>query len=109
VIVTADKDILLQGGGPDDSDIFLMKLYRSELGGGAVGLAVLGTLSRYGIINIASATFLCKNESTVLSTKRPLTDSIFHRMKGNHDLVSTIKDLQDNWHWCIDIIYEWVK
>jgi hypothetical protein len=75
----------------------------------AAGLAVLGTLSRSGIINIASATFLCDNESAALSTNRPLTDSIFHRIEGNHDLVSTIKDLQENWCRGLDIAYEWVK
>jgi hypothetical protein len=32
VVVTEDEDILLQGGGPDDGDLFLMQLYRSELG-----------------------------------------------------------------------------
>jgi hypothetical protein len=34
VVATEDKDILLQGGGPDDGDLFLMQSYRSELGGG---------------------------------------------------------------------------
>jgi hypothetical protein len=75
----------------------------------AAGLAVLGTLNRLGLINIASATFLCDNESLVLLTNRPLTDSIFHRIEGDHDLVSTIKDLQENWCRCLDIMYDWVK
>jgi hypothetical protein len=73
------------------------------------GLVVLGTLVRYGLINIASAIFMCHNESTVLSIKRPLTDSIFHRIEGDHDLVSTIKGLQENWCQGIAITYEWVK
>jgi hypothetical protein len=72
-------------------------------------LAVLGTIRRSGPINIASTTFLCDNEHAVLSTNRPLTDSIFHRIEGDHDLVSTIKDLQDNWCRGMDITYEWVK
>jgi hypothetical protein len=75
----------------------------------AAGLAVLGTLSRSGLINIASTTFLCDNESALLSTNSPLIDSIFHRIEGDHDLVSTIKDLQENWCRGMDIIYEWVK
>jgi hypothetical protein len=91
VVATEDEDILLQGGGPDDGDVFIMQSYRSELGGG--GLAVLGTLSRYGLINIASARSLCDNESAVLFTYMPLTDSIFRRIEGDHDLVSTIKDV----------------
>jgi hypothetical protein len=109
IVATEDEDIILQGGGPDDGDLFLVQSYRSELGGMASGLTVLGTLSRSGIINIASKTFLCDNESAVLSTNRPLTDSIFHRIEGDHDLVSTIKDLQENWCRGMDITYEWVK
>jgi hypothetical protein len=58
IIATKEEDILLQGGGPDDVDLFLMQSYRSELGGVAAGLTVLGTLSRSGLINIASTTFL---------------------------------------------------
>jgi hypothetical protein len=53
--------------------------------------------------------FLCNNESAVLSTNRPLIDSIFHRVEGDHDLVSTIKDLQENWYRGLDIRYDWVK
>jgi hypothetical protein len=33
VISTEDEDILIQGGGPDDVDLFLMQSYMSELGG----------------------------------------------------------------------------
>jgi hypothetical protein len=75
----------------------------------AAGLAVIGTLSRSGLINIASTTFLCDNKAAVLSTNRPLTDSSVHRIEGYHDLVSTIKDLQENWCRGLDITYEWVK
>jgi hypothetical protein len=74
-----------------------------------LGLAVLGTLCRSGLINIASATFLCDNEAAVLSTNMPLPDSIFHRIEGDHDLVSTINDLQENWCHGLEIMYEWVK
>jgi hypothetical protein len=74
VVAAEDEDILLQGGGPDDGDLFLMQSYRSELGGIAAGITVLGTLSRSVLINIAAATFLCDNESVVLSTNMPLTD-----------------------------------
>jgi hypothetical protein len=86
-----------------------MQSYRSDLGGVAAGLAVLGTLSRSGLINIASTTFLCDNASAILSANRPLKDRIFHRIEGNHDLVSTIKYLQDNWCREMDITYEWFK
>jgi hypothetical protein len=99
----------MQGGGPDDGDLFLMQPYRSELGGVVAGLAVLGTLSRSGLINIKSTTFLCDNASAILSANRPLTDSIFHRIEGDLDLLSIIKDLQDNWCRGMDITYKWVK
>jgi hypothetical protein len=109
IVATEDEDILLQGGGPDDGDLFLIQSYRSELGGVAAGLAVLGTISRSGLINIAYTAFLCDNASTILSANRPLTDSIFHRIEGDHYLVSTIKDLQENWCRGMDITYEWVN
>jgi hypothetical protein len=44
-----------------------------------------------------------------LINKQPLTDSIFHRVEGDHDLVSTIKDLQENWCRGLTITYDWVK
>jgi hypothetical protein len=109
IFATEDEDILLQGGGPDDGDLFIMQSYRSALGGVAAGLSVLRTLSRSGLINITSTTFLCNNKSAVLLTNRPLTDSIFHRIEGDHNLVSTIKDLQERWCRGIDITYKWVK
>jgi hypothetical protein len=49
------------------------------------------------------------NESAVLSTNRPLTDSIFHCIEGDHTIVSTIKDLHYNWCCGLEITYEWVK
>jgi hypothetical protein len=109
IVATEDEDIILQGGGPDDGDLFIMQSYRPELGGVAAGLAVLGTLSRSGLINIASTTFLCDNAYAILPANRPLTDIIFHRIEVDHDLVSTIKDLQENWCRGMDITYEWVK
>jgi hypothetical protein len=101
VVATEDEDIIFRGGGPDDGYLFLMQSYGSELGGVAAGLAVLGPL--------ASATFICDNKFAVLSTNRPLTDTIFHRVEGDHDLVSTIKNLQENWCRGLDITYDWVK
>jgi hypothetical protein len=109
IVATEEEDILLQGGGSYDGDLFLMQSYRSELGGVAAGLAVLGTFSRSGLINIASTTFLCDNVSAILLANRSLTDSIFHRIEVDHDLISTIKDLQENWCRGLDITYEWVK
>jgi hypothetical protein len=103
IVAAEDEDILLQGGIPDDGNLFLMQSYRSELGGVAAGPAVLGTLSRSGLINIAFTTFLCDNASSILSANRPLTDSIFHWIEGDHDLASTIKYVQENWCRGMDI------
>jgi hypothetical protein len=75
----------------------------------AAGLEVLGTLSRSGLLNIASAAFLCDNESAIVYTNRPLTDIIFQRIESDHNLVSTIKDLQENWYRDLETMYEWVK
>jgi hypothetical protein len=66
IVATEEEDIILQGGGPDYGDLFLMQLYRSELGGVVAGLAVLRTLSRSGLISIASTTFLCDNASATV-------------------------------------------
>jgi hypothetical protein len=103
IVATEEEDILLQGGRPDDGNLFLMQSYRSELGDVAAELTVLGTLIRAVLINIASTTFLCDNASAILSANRPLIDSIFHLIEGDHDLVSTIKDLQENWCRGMDI------
>jgi hypothetical protein len=101
IVATEEEDILLQGGGPDDGDLFLMQSYQSELGRVATGIAVFGTISRSGIINIAY--------SAILSANRPLPYIIFHRIKRGQDLVRTIKDLQENWYGDMDIANEWVK
>jgi hypothetical protein len=33
IVATEEEDIILQDGGPDDGDLFLMQSYWSELGG----------------------------------------------------------------------------
>jgi hypothetical protein len=78
IVASEEEGILLQSGGPDDGDLFLMQSYRLDLGGVTAGLAVLGTLSRSILINTASTTFLYDNASAILSANRPPTDSIFH-------------------------------
>jgi hypothetical protein len=81
IVTTEEEYILLQGGGPDDVNLFLMQSYRSELGGVAAGLTVLRILSRSGLIKIASTTFLCDNKYAVLLTNRPLIEIIFIALK----------------------------
>jgi hypothetical protein len=52
LITTTDEKVILSGGGPDDWEPLLMTSYRSELGGLASALAVLGMLERSGRLNI---------------------------------------------------------
>jgi uncharacterized protein YozE (UPF0346 family) len=109
VIVTSDEGILLKGGSPDDGDPLLMTSYRSELGGLAAGLAVLGALARSGLINIRLVKCVCDNKSAILASNRQPTDSIFHKTEKNFDVISTIQELQEMWcnNWYIN--YSWVK
>jgi hypothetical protein len=101
--------MLLKGGGPDDGDQLLMTLYRSELGGIASGLAVIGTLVRSRKIKVKSVKLVCDNKAAVKVCMRQRTQSVFHRTEGDHDLVSKIHYLQDTWCQDVDIKYEWVK
>jgi uncharacterized protein YozE (UPF0346 family) len=109
VIATSDEYILLTGGVPDDGDPLLMTSYRSELGGLATGLAVLGTLARSGLINIRLVKCVCDNKSAILASNRQPTDSIFHKMETDFDVISTIQELQEMWCNNLDINYSWVK
>jgi hypothetical protein len=58
---------------------------------------------------VKSVKLVCDNESAIKACKRKRTQSVFHRTEGDHDLISTMIDLQE--HWCQDMegIYEWVK
>jgi hypothetical protein len=80
-------------GRPDDGIQLLMTSYGSELGGLLAGLAVKGTLFRTGTIHIQSVLFLCDNDSAVAASRIPKTDSIFHNIKWDWDLIVTIQDL----------------
>jgi hypothetical protein len=97
------------GGGDDDGDQLLMKSCMSELGGIASGLAVIGTLVRSGKIKVKLVKFVCDNDAAIKACKRKRTQSVFHRTKGNHDLISTIHYVQE--HWCQDteVHSEWAK
>jgi hypothetical protein len=109
VIVTSDEDILLTGGGPDDGDPLLMTSYRSELGGAAAGLAVLGTLARSGLISIRLVKCVCDNKLAILASNRQPTDSIFHKTETDFDVISTIQEIQEMWFNNLYINYSWVK
>jgi hypothetical protein len=97
--------VLLKGECPDDGDQLLMTSCRSELGGIASGLVVIGTLVRSGKIKAKSVKLVCDNEAAVKACKRKRTQSVFHRTEGDHDLVSTIHYLQDNWCQYLEVKY----
>jgi hypothetical protein len=109
VITTMDKKVILSGGGPDDGDPLLMTSYRSELGGLASALAVLGMLERSGCLDICSVKFVSDNQSAVRDCKRKPPESIFHRTESDYDLLETITNLQADWCNGINIQYTWVR
>jgi hypothetical protein len=55
-----------------------MTSYRSELGGIASGLAVIGTLVRSGKIKVKTVKFVCDNEAVIKACKIKGTQSVFH-------------------------------
>jgi hypothetical protein len=88
VFTTNNEHILLSGGGPDDGDQRLMTSYRSELGGIASGLAVIGKLARSVNIEVKAVKLVCDNKAAIKACKRRPTQSGFHRTEGGHDLIS---------------------
>jgi hypothetical protein len=105
VVATDNEKVILKGGGPDDGDQLLMTSYRSEVGGIANVLAVIGTLVRSGKSKVESVKLVCENEAAVKVCTRKRTQRVFHRTEGDHDLVSTIQYLQDTWCQDVDIKY----
>jgi hypothetical protein len=90
VVATDNYQFLLISGGTYDGDQLLMTSYRSELGGIASGLVVIGTLVRSGKIKVKSVKLVYDNESAIKACKRKCTQSVFHRTEGDHNLISTI-------------------
>jgi hypothetical protein len=84
-------------------------MYRSELGGIILGLAAIGMLHRSGLVCSRRIKFLCDNSAAIIAAKRTVTQSIFHRLESDYDLISTMKFLQGNWCRGYEITYEWVK
>jgi hypothetical protein len=109
LIAMKDKYTLLAGGGPDDGPGRYMTSCRSELGGIIAGLTVLGTILCSGRTNVRSIKFICDNSAAIMASKRDLTQSIFHRIEGNHDLITMMKYLQLNWFNNTQVKHVWVK
>jgi hypothetical protein len=103
IIATSKEDILLTGGGLDDGDPLFMTSYRSELGGLAAVVAVLGTLAWLGLINIRSVKCVCDNKSAILVSNQQPSDIIFHKTETDYDVISTIHELQEMWCNNLDI------
>jgi hypothetical protein len=61
VEATDNEQVLVSGGGPDEGEQLPMTSYRSELGGIASGLEVIGTLARSGKIKVQSVKLVCDN------------------------------------------------
>jgi hypothetical protein len=97
LIWTKDEHTLLHGGGPDDGAPLYMVSYRSELGGICAGLAVIGVLSRSGLINIRTVRLVCNNEAAVKRCNQNLPSSIHHNIYSDWDLLKTFHSLQDEW------------
>jgi ribonuclease HI len=86
-----------------------MTSYRSELGGVCAGMAVIGTMERSGEINIRSVRFVCDNEAAVKRCNQKQMKRVFHNTEGDWDLVSTYRDLKQQWCNNIDVSVVWVK
>jgi hypothetical protein len=109
LITTMDEYINMAGGRPDDGSKDQMASYQSELGGKATVIRVLGTLLRSGIRRTQGVTLICYSSAAVLTGKRDLTPSVFHRTEIDFDLIATIKYLEKEWRGGIIISYSLVR
>jgi hypothetical protein len=100
ILALDNEEIITSGGRPDDGASAYMASCRSELGGIIAGLVVIGMLHRLG---------LCDKSAAIVASKRTVTQSIFHRLEREYDVISTMKLLQGNWCKDCTITFEWVK
>jgi ribonuclease HI len=70
---------------------------------------VIRTMARSVNINIRSVRFVCDNEAAVKRCNQNQTKSVFHNTEGDWDLVSTYRDLKEQWCDNIDVSVRWVK
>jgi hypothetical protein len=109
ILALDNEEIITSGGGPDDGTSAYMTSYRSELGGIISGLAVIGMLHRSGLVCLHHIKFVCDNSAVIIASKITVTQSIFHRLESDYDMISTMKFLQGNWCKDYAITYEWVN
>jgi hypothetical protein len=81
----------------------------SELGGIIAGLAAIGMQHRSVLVCLRHIKFVCDSSTAIIAAKRIVTQSIFHRLKSDYDLISTMKFLKGNWCRDYEITYEWVN
>jgi hypothetical protein len=109
ILALNNKDIITSGGGPDDGASAYMTSYILELGGILEGLAAIGMLHHLGLVCLRHIKFVCDNSAAIITAKRIVTQSIYHRLESDYDLISTMKFLKGNWCRDYKITYEWVK
>jgi hypothetical protein len=66
-------------------------------------------LHRSGLVCLRHIKCVCNNSAAIIAAKRTVTQSIFHRLESDYDLISTMKFLQGNWCQDYEITYEGVK
>jgi hypothetical protein len=108
-ILALENKEMITSGGPDDGASAYMTSYRSELGGIIAGMAAIGMLHRSGLVCFCHIKFVCDNSTSIIAAKRTVTQSIFHRLESDYDLISMMKFLQENWCRDYEITYEWVN
>jgi hypothetical protein len=104
-----NEEIITSGGGPNDGASAYMISYISELGGILAGMVALGMLHRLGLVCIRHIESVCDNSTAIIAMKITVTQSIFHRLRSDYDLISTMKFLQGKWCRDSEITYEWDK
>jgi hypothetical protein len=109
ILALDNEEIITSGGGPDDRASADMTSYRSELGGIISGLADIDMLNWSGLVCLRRIKFVSDNSAAIIAAKRTVTQNVFHRLKSDYDLISTMKFLQGNWCRDYEITYEWVK
>jgi hypothetical protein len=109
ILTLYNEEIIASGGGPDDGTSDYMASYISELGGIIAGLSAIGMLNPSVLVCLRHVNFVCNNSAAIIAAKRKVTQSIFHRLESDYDLISTMKFLQGNWYRDYEITYEWVK
>jgi hypothetical protein len=66
-------------------------------------------LHRSGLVCLRHIKCVCDTSAAIITEKRTVTQSIFHRLESDYDLISTMKFLQGNKCKDYEITYEWVN